>query len=226
MPAHGLAIKPRRRFVCTTDCDHDLPIFPNLYRNITPAKPNIVSVTDITCSRIIAGLCFLAAIHDACGRKVVGYARSTQIDTQLTSAASRATLRNRQPLPGTCIHHSDRGRQCASDAYRHQPHKVGLLGSMGGRPILTTLPRAESFMKTLKVEEVYLAGYDLCRRDGTPSPVYQRGLQNPAHALCARLSVTRRIRGTTRPARSLNSTTTMVQSPEFTPRRRRIWCCY
>jgi len=72
MRAQGLGIKPRRRFVRTTDSKHDLPIFPNLYRNVIPTQPNVVWVADFTYIRIATGFCYLAAILDACSRKVVG----------------------------------------------------------------------------------------------------------------------------------------------------------
>ena len=62
MKAHGLGIKPRRRFVRTTDSDHDFPLFPNLYGNVIPVTPDVVWVADITYIRIATGFCFLAAI--------------------------------------------------------------------------------------------------------------------------------------------------------------------
>jgi putative transposase len=159
MRTHGLGIKPRRRFVRTTDSDHDLPIFANLYRNVIPAKPDLVWVADMTYIRIAAGFCYLAAILDACSRKVVGYAISRRIDTQLALAALNAAVQSRQPPQG-CIHHTDRGCQYASDAYRKALKEFGLRGSMSspGNPYHNA--QAESFMKTLKVEEVYLAGYE------------------------------------------------------------------
>jgi putative transposase len=159
MKAHGLGIRPRRRFVRTTDSAHDLPIFPNLYRNVIPTRPDVVWVADFTYIRIAAGFCFLAAILDACSRKVVGYAISRRIDTQLALAALDAAVKTRQP-PRGCIHHTDRGCQYASDAYRRALKEFGLRGSMSspGNPYHNA--QAESFMKTLKVEEVYLAGYE------------------------------------------------------------------
>lgn len=159
MRANDLGIKPRRRFVRTTDSDHDLPVFPNLYRNIIPSRPDVVWVADITYIRIATGFCFLAAILDACSRKVVGYAISQQIDTQLTLAALKAAVRSRRPEPG-CVHHTDRGCQYASATYREALKEFGLVGSMSspGNPYHNA--QAESFMKTLKVEEVYLAGYE------------------------------------------------------------------
>lgn len=159
MKAKGAGIKQRRRFVRTTDSDHDQPIFPNLYRNVIPSGTDRVWVADITYIRLEAGFCYLAAILDACSRKVVGYAISRQIDTHLALTALAAAVRARSPPPG-CIHHSDRGVQYASQGYRQALAKAGLRGSMSsaGNPYHNA--QAESFMKTLKVEQVHLAGYE------------------------------------------------------------------
>ena len=162
MKTLGLGIKPRRRFVRTTDSKHDLPIFPNLYRNVIPTRPNVVWVADFTYIRIASGFCYLAAILDACSRKVVGYAISRNIDTTLALAALRSAVEDRQP-PAGCIFHTDRGSQYASETYRRALQEAGLRGSMSspGNPYHNA--QAESFMKTLKVEEVYISGYETFR---------------------------------------------------------------
>jgi putative transposase len=80
MRTQGLGIKQRRRFVRTTDSDHDQPIFPNLYGNIIPHSTDRVWVADITYIRLETGFCYLAVILDACSRKVVGYAISRHIE--------------------------------------------------------------------------------------------------------------------------------------------------
>lgn len=159
MGENSLGIKRRRRFVRTTDSNHNGPIFPNLYRNVIPSKPNLVWVADITYIRIASGFCYLAVILDACSRKVVGYAISLRIDTPLALAALQAAIRSRQP-PAGCIQHTDRGSQYASDDYRKVLKEAGLQGSMSsaGNPYHNA--QAESFMKTIKVEQVYLAGYE------------------------------------------------------------------
>ncbi|WP_246146631.1 IS3 family transposase [Maritimibacter alkaliphilus] len=155
----GLGIKPRRRFVRTTDSQHDSPIFPNLYRNAIPDRPDRIWVADFTYIRVATGFCFLAAILDACSRKVVGYALSQRLDTPLALAALRAAVANRAP-PAGCIHHTDRGSQYASQTYRDALADAGLQGSMSGVGNPYHNAQAESFMKTLKVEEVYRAGYE------------------------------------------------------------------
>jgi len=160
MRIHGLSIKPRRRTVRTTNSNHNWPIFPNLYRNVIPTRPDKVWVADITYIRLAAGFAFLAAILDACNRKVIGYAISQQIDTQLTVAALTVAYEQRRPAPGTCIHHSDRGTQYASAQYREALQRYGLIGSMSSAANPYHNAQAESFMKTLKIEEIYLGGYD------------------------------------------------------------------
>ncbi|MEO8244581.1 MAG: IS3 family transposase [bacterium] len=152
----GLSIKPRRRSVRTTDSRHDSPIFPNLCRNIIPDYPDRVWVADFTYIRVVAGFCYLAVILDACSRKAIGYALSQHLDTPLALAALRSAVANRTPPEG-CIHHTDRGAQYASQAYRDALQAAGLRGSIIGVGNPYHNAQAESFMKTL---EVYRAGYE------------------------------------------------------------------
>jgi putative transposase len=97
----------------------------------------------------------LAAILDAWSRRVVGYAISRSIDARLAVAALKAAISARN-APRGCVHHSDRGSQYASEDYRAVLQKHGLTGSMGRRGNPYDNAKAESFMKTLKVEAVYL----------------------------------------------------------------------
>ena len=153
MREHGLTVRPRRRFVATTDSDHDGPIFPNLAKDVLPTGPNQLWVADITYIAIATGFVYLAAILDAWSRRVVGYAIGRRIDARLALAALRAAIESRQPPKG-CIHHSDRGSQYAAEDYRAELAAHGLKGSMGRRGNPYDNAKAESFMKTLKVEEV------------------------------------------------------------------------
>ena len=159
MREHALNPKRRRRFVATTDSNHNDPIFPNLASNMTPDGPNQLWVADITYVAIATGFVYLAAILDAWSRRVVGYAISRSIDTRLAVAALKAAIGTRNP-PRGCVHHSDRGSQYASKDYRAVLREHGLRGSMGRRGNPYDNAKAESFMKTLKVEAVYLMAYE------------------------------------------------------------------
>ncbi len=108
---------------------------------------------------ITTGFVYLAAILDAWSRKVVGYAISRSIDARLAVAALKTAIRARQPPKG-CVHHSDRGSQYASEIYRQLLADNGLRGSMSRRGNPYDNAKAESFMKTVKVEAVYLMSYE------------------------------------------------------------------
>jgi putative transposase len=159
MREHGLQPKRRRRYVATTDSNHDGPIFADRAKDVIPDRPNQLWVADLTYVAIPEGFVYLAAILDAWSRKVVGYAISRSMDARIAVAALKAAIRNRNPPKG-CIHHSDRGSQYASEAYRALLTEHGLTGSMSRRGNPYDNAKAESFMKTLKVEAVYLAAYE------------------------------------------------------------------
>jgi putative transposase len=97
---------------------------------------------------------YLAVILDAWSRRVVGYAISRSIDARLVIAALKSAIRERDPPKG-CIHHSDRGSQFASADYRNLLTAHDLVGSMSRRGNPYDNAKAQSFMKTLKVEAVY-----------------------------------------------------------------------
>jgi putative transposase len=159
MREHALNPKRRRRFIATTDSDHNYPIFPNLANNMPLDGPNQLWVADITYVAITTGFVYLAAILDAWSRRVTGYAIGRSIDARLATAALKAAINARNP-PRGCVHHSDRGSQYASETYRIALREHGLVGSMGRRGNPYDNAKAESFMKTLKVEAVYLMAYE------------------------------------------------------------------
>lgn len=159
MREHSLQPRLRRRFKATTDSDHDLPVFPNLAADLVPDGPDQLWVADLTYVAVPSGFVYLAAILDAWSRKVVGYAVSRSLEARTAVAALRAAIAARTPPEG-CIHHSDRGSQYASEAYRSVLAEHGLVGSMGRRGNPYDNAKAESFMRTLKVEAVYLSEYE------------------------------------------------------------------
>ena len=126
---------------------------------MVPTGPNELWVADITYIAIAVGFVYLAAILDAWSRRVVGYAIGRRIDARLALSALRAAIAARGS-PRGCIHHSDRGSQYAAEDYRAELEKHGLRGSMGRRGNPYDNAKAESFMKTVKVEEVYLMDYE------------------------------------------------------------------
>jgi putative transposase len=148
----------RRAFVITTDSRHNLPIYPNLARQITPATVNQLWVADITYIRLRTEFVYLAVVLDAFSRRVVGWALGRTLEAELAVAALRMALMERQP-PSGLVHHSDRGVQYASHAYTEmlQQHHATISMSRRGNPYDNAA--CESFMKTLKQEEVYRNEY-------------------------------------------------------------------
>ena len=159
MREHDLQPRRRRRHVATTDSDHDQPIYPNRTTELAIDGPNQLWVADITYVAIVDGFVYVAVILDAWSRRVVGYAISRSIDVRLTLAALNAAIERRKPPPG-CVHHTDRGSQYAAQGYREALLRYSLVGSMGRRGNPYDNPKAESFMKTLKVEAVYPMAYE------------------------------------------------------------------
>jgi putative transposase len=159
MKAHDLQPRQRRRYVVTTDSDHDSPIFPDLAKDVVLERPNQLWIADLTYVTISGGFVYLAAILDAWSRKVIGYSISRSMEARFAVAALKSAIRGRQPPKG-CIHHSDPGSHYASEAYRALLAEYGLKGSMSRRGNPYDNAKAESFMKTLKVEPVYLVTYE------------------------------------------------------------------
>jgi len=159
MRESDLLCRVKRKWVKTTNSNHRFPRYPNLTKGMVINRLNQVWVVDITYIRIRVGFIYLAAILDACSRRVIGYAISTRIDTMLTLEALRMAIVERKPGPGI-IHHSDQGVQYASGDYVAELKSHGFEISMAraGNPYENAM--MESFFKTLKYEEVYLCEYE------------------------------------------------------------------
>ena len=147
-----------KSFLVTTDSRHGLPIYPNLAREIRPNLINQLWVADITYIRLRTEFVYLAVILDAFSRRVIGWALGRTLEAELALSALRMALRQRQPAPGL-VHHSDRGVQYASADYTALLAEQGIAISMSrsGNPYDNA--KAESFMKTLKYEEIYRSEY-------------------------------------------------------------------
>ena len=151
----GLFATLIRKWIKTTDSKHKLKKYPNL---ISPAMKitdlNQVWVSDITYVRLLSGFIFVAIVLDLCSRKVVGWAISKRINSELAVAALRMALEARKPDPG-CIHHSDQGVQYCSEDYIELLTEWRFQISMSRKGNPYDNAWAESFMKILKYEEVY-----------------------------------------------------------------------
>ncbi len=158
MQEEGLICKIKKRWITTTDSKHKYPIYPNLLKDAQVAGVNQAWVSDITYIRILTAFVYLAVILDVFSRKVIGWAISLRIDTELTRAALRMAIQTRRP-PERCIHHSDRGVQYAAHEYVDDLKAAVLRISMSRKGNPYDNAQAESFIKTLKSEEVYLWDY-------------------------------------------------------------------
>jgi len=149
----------KKAFVTTTDSDHGLPTYPNLLPEMYVDGINQVWVSDITYIRIASGFVYLAVILDVFSRRVIGWALSRRIDHKLTCEALRSAIEVRNPMSG-CIHHSDQGVQYACKEYVGILNENGFHISMSRRGNPYDNAFAESFFKTLKVNEIYLWEYE------------------------------------------------------------------
>jgi putative transposase len=150
MREKGWLCRPRKKkWICTTDSNHKLPVYPNLIKDLTVDGINQLWVADITYIHLLACFVYLAVILDVFSRKAIGYAISRNLDTQLTLTALRMAIENRNPPPG-CIHHSDRGVQYASKDYVKELKFYQFQISMSRRGNPFDNAYAESFIKTLK----------------------------------------------------------------------------
>jgi putative transposase len=142
-----------------TDSRHDWRLWPNLARRLTPMAVNQLWVADITYVRLAEAFVYLAVILDAFSRKVVGWAMADHLRAELALQALEKALASRQVIEGGLVHHSDRGVQYACGDYidRLLAHGVQPSMSRAGCPYDNAM--AESFMKTLKAEEVNGADY-------------------------------------------------------------------
>ena len=161
MKEEKLVVRKKRYKPITTQSNHSLQTYPNLAKNFTPTGVNQLWVADITYIRLQYEFVYLAAITDVFSRRSVGWALSRNIDTQLAlSALNKAIqLRGKETVIG-CIHHSDQGVQYAAQAYIDLLNQYGIKISMSRKGNVYDNAFAESFMKTLKVEEVYMNEYE------------------------------------------------------------------
>lgn len=155
MRQDNLLVLRTRPFVpTTTDSRHKWRVVPNLARGLVPTGVNQLWVADITYVRLLEEFAFLAIVLDAFSRRVIGWALEKHLRARLAIAAIEMAINARNPAAGSLIHHSDRGVQYACDDY------IAVLAAHNIQPSMSRVgnpydnAKAESFMKTLKQEEV------------------------------------------------------------------------
>src|SRR5215831_1573739 len=153
MQEDNLMAVRRRKFVATTDSEHGFVVYPNLAEHLVLSDVNQLWVADITYVRLQSEFIYLAVVLDAFSRRAVGWALARHLLTSLPLAALEKAIHGRQPQPGL-VHHSDSGTQYASHDYVQRLESIGAVLSMSrpGRPWENG--RCESFVKTLKREEI------------------------------------------------------------------------
>lgn len=154
-----IAITNRKYVVPTTDSRHDFRVYLNLAARMEVTATNQLWVADITYIRLKREFVFLAVILDACSRMVVGRCLGRSLHSELAQTALRQAIELRRPLPGL-VHHSDRGVQYACREYADLLQAHGMIASMSRPGNPWDNAQAESFLKTLKREEVYCREYE------------------------------------------------------------------
>lgn len=159
MREDDLLILRKRRFVHTTNSDHGLPVYPNLVPELILTGCDQLWASDITYIRLGREFIYLAVILDAFSRRCVGWALERSLETELALGALRMALEART-VTEELVHHSDRGVRYASLDYTNLLKDHAIRISMWRRGNAYDNAQAESFMKTLKYEEVYLREYE------------------------------------------------------------------
>jgi transposase InsO family protein len=148
----------RRKFLVTTDSRHRFPIYPNLAGELQLTDINQLWIADITYIRLEVEFVYLAVVLDAFSRRVIGWALERTLEAKLTMTALKMALSRRKVKAGL-VHHSDRGVQYAADDYTSLLVQHGIQISMSRKGNPYDNARTESFIKTLKYEEVYRQEY-------------------------------------------------------------------
>jgi putative transposase len=157
--ADNLLVLRKRRFVHTTNSDHRLPVYPNLVPELGLTGCDQLWVADITYIRLLREFIYLAVILDAFSRRCIGWALERHLKAELALSALRMALATRT-VTAELVHHSDRGVQYASLDYTNLLKEHAIRISMSRRGNAYDNAQAESFMKTLKYEEVSLREYE------------------------------------------------------------------
>jgi putative transposase len=147
-----------RKYILTTNSQHDYPVYLNLAARMTVTSINQLWVADITYIRLRVEFVFLAIVIDRYSRKAIGWALARSLTATVAVTALRQAIERRQPPPGV-VHHSDQGTQYASQEYTSELEANRMIPSMSRPANPYDNAACESFMKTLKQEEIYCNQY-------------------------------------------------------------------
>jgi putative transposase len=159
MRADNLLCLRKKSFTTTTDSRHSFTVYPNLVPALIITGIDQLWVADITYIRVQREFIYLAVILDAFSRRCIGWHLDRTLEADLATSALKMAVASRMIQPGL-VHHSDRGVQYASTGYTNLLKEHGIWISMSRRGNPYDNAKAESFMKTLKFEEVYLYEYE------------------------------------------------------------------
>jgi len=159
MKENNLLVRRKKSKPITTQSNHGLQKYPNLVKDIVLTGINQAWVSDITYISLLYEFVYLAVIMDLFSRRCIGWALSRNPDSQLTLDALSMAITLRGDITG-CIHHSDHGVQYAAHVYVQRLHEAGMKPSMGEKGNSYENAFAESFIKTIKYEEVYMNEYN------------------------------------------------------------------
>lgn len=213
MRTEKLLCRPRKRFIRTTDSRHHFRVYLNLVPTLALTQINQLWIADLTHIRLLHGVAYLAVVLDAFSRRAIGWAVSSHIDTALSLGALRMALSTRQIAPGL-VHHSDQGVQYASGDYVALlvAHHITISMSRKGNPYDNA--RAESFMKTLKTEEVSLNEYQNLQDAKNNIDRFIEDVYN-AKRLHSSLGYQPPVEFEANMCKSLNQKPSTLRSPEF-----------
>jgi len=154
----NIQVKKKKRYTRTTDSSHNLKVYPNLIKGLPVERMDQVWCADITYIGLASGFVYLSAIIDTFSRKVVGYGISMTLAAELALEALRMALATRNT--SDLIHHSDKGIQYCCHDYINLLKENGIKISMSAKGVPVENAFAESFMGSLKVEEIYMWDYE------------------------------------------------------------------
>jgi putative transposase len=179
MKDNGLHARQKRRFKCTTDSQHNYPVYPNLLlQDFTASRPNEKWGVDISYIWTREGWLYLAVVIDLYARRVVGHACSDRLKKGLALDALDLAVALRQPPPGL-IHHSDRGSQYCSYEYQARLKKYAMKGSMSAKGNCYDNAVVETFFKTIKSELIWRTSFATRKEAENMIGQYIDGFYNP-----------------------------------------------